>query len=183
MQKYPCFVALFSLVDILACPFPFVSLALFRQQLHLCCYLVVVCYIALSRVSFDFLSGLVTLCYQFGYLFCPVWFVLMYVTPRDGLLCSVFDGITYVAVVLVRVFPNCTLFRCLSDISRNLTKFAFLWRRSGSAVECRNLDREDTVSNPPHIWRRWWRLVVAVLPSQQNTIIVQLLLCNKPWFL
>ena len=59
-----------------------------------------------SRASFNFLSGLVALCYQFGYLFCPVWFVLMFVTPRDGLLGSVFDGITDCAVVLVRVFPN-----------------------------------------------------------------------------
>ena len=82
------------------------SLALFRQQLHLCCYLVVVCPIALSRVSFNFLSGLVALCYHFGYLFCPAWFVFMYVTPRDGLLGSVFDGITDFAVVLVRVFPE-----------------------------------------------------------------------------
>ena len=57
-----------------------------------------------GRVSFNFLSGLVALCYQFSYLFCPVWFVLMYVTPRDGLLGSVFDGITDFAVVLV--FPE-----------------------------------------------------------------------------
>ena len=26
-----------------------------------------------------------------------------------------------------------------------------LWRRGGSAVECRTLDREDTVSNPTHL--------------------------------
>ena len=84
----------------------FVSPVMFCQQLHICCYLVVVCSIVLSRVSFDFLSGLVALCYQFSYLFCPVWFVFMSVSPRDGLLGSVSDGITDFEVVLVSVFPE-----------------------------------------------------------------------------
>ena len=36
-----------------------------------------------------------------------------------------------------------------------ITDYAFtlaagtLWRRSGSAVECRTLDRDNTVTNPP----------------------------------
>ena len=36
----------------------------------------------------------------------PCCSLLMYVTPRDGLLGSTFDGITEFAVVIVRVFPE-----------------------------------------------------------------------------
>ena len=43
MQKSTCFAVLVSLDDILVCHFPFVSLAMFCQQLHMCLYLVVVC--------------------------------------------------------------------------------------------------------------------------------------------
>ena len=80
---------------------------MFCHLLHLCCFVVVsVCYAVLSRVSFNFLSSLVALCYQFSYLFCPVSFVLMFVTPRDILLGSIFDGISDFAVIRVTVFPE-----------------------------------------------------------------------------
>ena len=62
MHKSTCFAALFSLDDIVACHFPFVSLAMFSQQLHMCLYLVVVCSSIIGRVYFDPLSGLVALC-------------------------------------------------------------------------------------------------------------------------
>ena len=42
----------------------------------------------------------------------------------------------------------------IGDLIVSGSKKVMMWRRSGSAVECRTLDREDTVSNPPHIWRR-----------------------------
>ena len=51
-----------SLDDILACHFPFGSLAMFCQQLHMCLYLVVLCSSTIGRVSDDSLSGLVALC-------------------------------------------------------------------------------------------------------------------------
>ena len=51
---------------------------MFCQQLRMCFYLVVVCSSTIGRVSFDSRSGLVAVCYQFSYLFCPVLFALMY---------------------------------------------------------------------------------------------------------
>ena len=71
-------------------------------------HLHVVCSIVLSRVSSNNISGLVALCYQFSYLFCPVWCVglPLYVTPWDGLHSSDFDGIIQFAVVLVSVCPE-----------------------------------------------------------------------------
>ena len=74
----------------------------------MCFYLVLVCSSIIGRVSFDSLSGLVALCYQFSYLFCPVLFVRMYVGESvcDGLLGSGFDGITDFAVDLVSAFSE-----------------------------------------------------------------------------
>ena len=48
-----------------------------------------------------------------------------------------------------------------------------LWRRSGSAIECRTLDRENTVSNPLHIG--------AVVTPRQNKNHCRglLVLCQK----
>ena len=38
----------------------------------------------------------------------------------------------------------------MKNYNRRYTQLQ-LWRRSGSAVECRTLDRENTVTNPLHI--------------------------------
>ena len=48
------------------------------------------------------------------------------------------------------------------------------WRRSGSAVECRNLDREDTVTNPLHILGPLMTTRCGGVTPRQNTIIVPL---------
>ena len=91
----------------IACPVPCVSFAMVCQQLlNLSRYIVVGCCIIFIRVSFDSLSGLVAFCYQFAYLFCPVWFVPACVSPWGGLLSSAFYAPTYFAVVLVGVFPE-----------------------------------------------------------------------------
>ena len=45
------------------------------------------------------------------------------------------------------------------------------WRRSGSAVECRTLDREDTVTNPLHIFGSLMTTRCAGVTPRQNTII------------
>ena len=77
MQKSTCFAVLFSLDDMLACHFPFVSLAMFCQQLHMCLYLIVVCSSIIGRVSFDSLSGLVALCSSISSVqYC--WYLNMY---------------------------------------------------------------------------------------------------------
>ena len=74
---------------------------MFCQQLHTCFYLIVVCSSIIGRVSFDSHSGLVALCYQSSYLFCPVLCVHMYVGES---VC--FDGITDFAVVIVSAFSE-----------------------------------------------------------------------------
>ena len=77
MQKSTCFAVLFSLGDIIACHFPFVSLAMSYQQLHMRLYLVVVCSSIIGRVSFDYLSGLVALCSAISSVqYC--WYLNMY---------------------------------------------------------------------------------------------------------
>ena len=68
------------------------------------CLYIVVCSSIIGRVSFDSLSGLVSLCssissVQYWYLIC-IW-VNLYVNPCDGLLSSGFDGITDSSAVLV----------------------------------------------------------------------------------
>ena len=105
MQKSTCFAVLISLDDILACHFPFVSLAKLCQQLHMCFYLVVVCSSIIGWVSFDSLSGLAALCsaissVQYCWYLC-IW-VNLYVNTCDGLFGSGFDGIADFSVVLVR---------------------------------------------------------------------------------
>ena len=77
MQKSTCFAVLFSLDDILACHFPFVSLAMFSQQLQMCLYLVVVCSSIIGRISFDSLSGVVELFSSISSVqYC--WYLNMY---------------------------------------------------------------------------------------------------------
>ena len=108
MQKSTCFAVLISLDDILACHFPFVSLAMCCQQLHVCLHLVVVCSGIIGWVSFDSLSGLVALysvsSIQNCWYLC-IW-VNLYVNPCDALFGSGFDGITDCSVVLVRAFSE-----------------------------------------------------------------------------
>ena len=104
MQKSTCFAVLFSLGDIIACHFPFVSLTMFCQQLHMCLYLVVVCSSIIGRVSFDSRSGLVALRSAISSVLY-LW-VNLYVNPCHGLLDSGFDGITDFSVVLVRAFSE-----------------------------------------------------------------------------
>ena len=72
----------------------------------MCCYIVVVCPIILGLVYFNDVSRLVALCYQFCYIVCPAWFVLIYVTPWDVLLSSVMMAMTDFTVVLVSVSPE-----------------------------------------------------------------------------
>ena len=106
MQRSKCFAVLFSLGDIIACHFPFVSLAMFSQQLHMFLYLVVVCLESLAgSLSTLFLIWLGCVQLSLLSIIVGIW-VNLYVNPCHGLLGSGFDGITYFSVVLVRAFSE-----------------------------------------------------------------------------
>ena len=53
------------------------------------------------------------------------------------------------------------------------------WRRSGSAVEWRTLDRHES---PTH-WRRWWRLVVALLRHNKTKSLYLYFAINRDFII
>ena len=60
----------------------------------------------------------------------------------------------------------------------------WVWRRSGSAIECRTLDRENPVMNPLHIKAPLMATHCGGVTPQQNKILVctWMIFGNKLWF-